>query len=265
MSLTEEEKYHFDVAGFVVRPSILNAEEIAEIHGHLDRLVHDPQSLPSEQRHSLGGPAALLIDHPRVVDVLEEVIGPRIRLEGSFAMWRSDGERHVQGLHQGGWNQGDPVFGYRVHQGRMFSGMVRVAFELTDVAEDDGATVFIAGSHKANFTAPPEHLSLDDGDRSPLLRGYECPAGSAVFFTENLLHAGPKWRRETPRVAVFNAYNNLAVNFHRQTIRSEMLAALPREKQAWFREPWLADFRTSPPTSNSIEHFVDSDDRPMAP
>ena len=31
---------------------------------------------------------------------------------------------------------------------------------------------------------------------------YECPAGSAIFFTENLCHAGPVWQRNTPRVAV---------------------------------------------------------------
>ena len=78
--------------------------------------------------------------------------------------------------------------------------MVRVVFELTDISKNDGATHFIAGSHKSNFPMHPDHMSLEDGKRSPFLMNYECPAGSAIFFTENLCHAGPVWQRNTPRV-----------------------------------------------------------------
>ena len=260
MAMTESERFHFDLAGFVVRPAILAADEIEAIVDQIDRIKHDPDSLPPAHRAVPGGPSSVLIDHPRVVDVLHDIIGPEIRLESSGSVWRSKGEAHGD-LHGGGPQQGDPIFGYRVSNGRIHAGMVRVVFELTDVAKDDGGTHFIAGSHKSNFPMHPDHMSLEPGKRSPFLTTYECPAGSAIFFTENLCHAGPEWRRDTPRVAVLNAYAHLATHWHRLTLPAEVLESLPREKQAYFRPPWIADFRTRPATHNTIERFVQNDEQ----
>ncbi len=259
MAMTESERFHFDLAGFVVRPAILAADEIEAIFDQIDRIKHDPDSLPPAHRAVPGGPSSVLIDHPRVVDVLHDIIGPEIRLESSGSVWRSKGEAHGD-LHGGGPQQGDPIFGYRVNNGRIHAGMVRVVFELTDVAKDDGGTHFIAGSHKSNFPMHPDHMSLEPGKRSPFLTTYECPAGSAIFFTENLCHAGPEWRRDTPRVAVLNAYAHLATHWHRLTLPAAVLESLPREKQAYFRPPWIADFRTRPATHNTIERFVGNDE-----
>ncbi len=259
MAMTESERFHFDLAGFVVRPAILAADEIEAIVDQIDRIKHDPDSLPPAHRAVPGGPSSVLIDHPRVVDVLHDIIGPEIRLESSGSVWRSKGEAHGD-LHGGGPQQGDPIFGYRVNNGRIHAGMVRVVFELTDVAKDDGGTHFIAGSHKSNFPMHPDHMSLEPGKRSPFLTTYDCPAGSAIFFTENVCHAGPEWRRDTPRVAVLNAYAHLATHWHRLTLPAEVLESLPREKQAYFRPPWIADFRTRPATHNTIERFVQNDE-----
>ena len=259
MAMTESERFHFDLAGFVVRPAILAADEIEAIVDQIDRIKHDPDSLPPAHRAVPGGPSSVLIDHPRVVDVLHDIIGPEIRLESSGSVWRSKGEAHGD-LHGGGPQQGDPIFGYRVNNGRIHAGMVRVVFELTDVAKDDGGTHFIAGSHKSNFPMHPDHMSLEPGKRSPFLTTYECPAGSAIFFTENVCHAGPEWRRDTPRVAVLNAYAHLATHWHRLTLPAAVLESLPREKQAYFRPPWIADFRTKPATHNTIERFVQNDE-----
>ena len=259
MAMTESERFHFDLTGFVVRPAILAADEIEAIVDQIDRIKHDPDSLPPAHRAVPGGPSSVLIDHPRVVDVLHDIIGPEIRLESSGSVWRSKGEAHGD-LHGGGPQQGDPIFGYRVNNGRIHAGMVRVVFELTDVAKDDGGTHFIAGSHKSNFPMHPDHMSLEPGKRSPFLTTYECPAGSAIFFTENLCHAGPEWRRAAPRVAVLNAYAHLATHWHRLTLPAEVLESLPREKQAYFRPPWIADFRTRPATHNTIERFVQNDE-----
>ena len=259
MAMTESERFHFDLAGFVVRPAILAADEIDAIVDQIDRIKRDPDSLPPAHRAVPGGPSSVLIDHPRVVDVLHDIIGPEIRLESSGSVWRSKGEAHGD-LHGGGPQQGDPIFGYRVNNGRIHAGMVRVVFELTDVAKGDGGTHFIAGSHKSNFPMHPDHMSLEPGKRSPFLTTYECPAGSAIFFTENVCHAGPEWRRDTPRVAVLNAYAHLATHWHRLTLPAEVLESLPREKQAYFRPPWIADFRTKPATHNTIERFVGNDE-----
>ena len=262
MGMTDEEKFRFDLNGFLVRPAILAEDEIAALVDQIDRIHHDPESLPAAARAMPGGAASLLIDHPKVTEVLHEIIGPEIRLEGTYCVWRKKGERHGD-LHGGGPKQIDPIFGYRCQNGRIHAGMVRVVFELTAVGREDGGTHFIPGSHKANFPMHPDHLSLAEGERSEFLRSYECPAGSAVFFTENLCHAGPPWRRETPRVAVLNAYSHLATHWHRLSIPPAVLAALPRHKQAYFRDPWIADFRTSPATSNTLERFLEKGEAPI--
>ncbi len=262
MGMTDEERFRFDLSGFLVRPAILDQGQIAAIRDQIHRIKNDPQSLPPEHRAVPSGPSSILIDHPKVIEVLHEIIGPDIRLEGSYCVWRQQGEAHGA-LHGGGPQQADPIFGYRVLNGRIHAGMVRVVFELSEVGENDGGTHFIAGSHKANFPMHPDHLSLEEGKRSPFLLSYSCPAGSAVFFTENVCHAGPIWKKAEPRVAVLNAYAHLATHWHRLNLPPEVLAGLPREKQAYFRIPWVADFRTSPDTINSIERFVANSEAPI--
>ena len=265
MGMTDEEKFRFDLTGFLVRPSILTQEETQAIIDQIDQIKHEPDSLPPEHRSVPGGASSVLIDHPKVIEVLHEIIGPEIRMEGCFCVWRKKGEAHGGGLHGGGPSQIDPIFGYRFQNGRIHAGMVRVVFELTDVKQEDGATHFIAGSHKSNLPMHSGHLSMEPGERSPFLMGYECPAGSAIFFTENLCHVGPEWTRETPRVAVLHAYAHLATHWHRFNVAPEVLESLSREKQAYFREPWIADFRTQPATRNTLDHFVDSEDPTMRP
>jgi hypothetical protein len=262
MAMTEEERFRFDLSGFLVRPAILVPDEVATIVDQIDRIKHDPASLPPEHRDVPGGPSNLLIDHPQVIDVLHEVIGPDVRLESCTCVWRKRGEKHG-GLHSGGPQQADPIFGYRVKNGRIHAGMVRVIFELTDIAFEDQSTHFLTGSHKADFAVHPDHLSLEEGKRSPFLTSYACPAGSAVFFTENLCHAGPVWQKDTPRVTVLNAYSHLATHWHRLKTPPAVIQGLPREKQAYFREPWIADFRTSPATHNTVDRFMGNEEPPI--
>ena len=105
--MTDEERFRFDLTGFLVRPAILSSDEIAAIVDQIDRIAHDPQSLPPEERDVPGGASSVLIDHPKVIDVLKEAIGDDIRLENVTAVWRNKGEEHG-GLHGGGPQQGDP-------------------------------------------------------------------------------------------------------------------------------------------------------------
>jgi hypothetical protein len=49
-------------------------------------------------------------------------------------------------------------------------------------------------------------VGLIDRQQSPFLVSYDCPPGSAVFFTENICHAGPIWKRDDPRVTILHAY-----------------------------------------------------------
>ena len=126
--MTDEEKFRFDLSGFLVRPAILSKDEVDAIVDQLDRIKHNPESLPPEHRAIPGGAASVLIDHPKVIEVLHQLIGPDVRMESTFFVWREKGQEHG-GLHGGGPRQADPIFGYRVNNGRIHAGMVRVVFE----------------------------------------------------------------------------------------------------------------------------------------
>ena len=82
MAMTEEERFRFDLTGFLVRPAILTPDEVAAIVDQADRIRHNPESLLPEHRAIPGGAASLLIDHPKVIEVLHEIIGPDVRLGG---------------------------------------------------------------------------------------------------------------------------------------------------------------------------------------
>tara|TARA_B100000029_G_scaffold516253_2_gene628034 strand:+ start:31112 stop:31918 length:807 start_codon:yes stop_codon:yes gene_type:complete len=262
MSLTEEERFRFDLAGFFVRPAILTEAQIRAIREQIYLIKHNPQALPEEHQDVPGGPSSILIDHPAVVDVISEIISPNFRLENSHCVWRKQGEEHGE-LHGGGPKQIDPIFGYRVQREQIYAGMVRVIFELTEIKINDQSTHFLVGSHKANFPIHNDHMSLENGKRSEFLMSYSCPPGSAIFFTENICHAGPKWNSSEPRVAVLHAYSHLATNWHRLNIPSKVMAGLPREKLAYFREPWVADFRQTPAVLNTVDRFKDNNEGPI--
>ena len=144
MSLTDEERFRFDLTGFLVRPAILTADEVKEIREQIYLIKHDPESLPPEHRDVPGGPSSVLIDHPAVVDVIEEIISKDFRLENCSCVWRNKGEAHGE-LHGGGPRQIDPIFGYRVQRDQIYAGMVRVIFEFTDIRMEDQSTHFRGG------------------------------------------------------------------------------------------------------------------------
>ena len=50
MGMTDEEKFRFDLNGFLVRPAILAEDEIAALVDQIDRIHHDPESLPAAAR-----------------------------------------------------------------------------------------------------------------------------------------------------------------------------------------------------------------------
>lgn len=247
--MNAEQKFVFDLSGYLVIPEVISRAEAAAIKEQIRLMRADPGQLPPEARGLPGGKIATLIDHPVVEDILHEVIGPDLRLEACHTTWREYGKEEGQGLHQGGPTP-EPWFHYHVVNGTIDAAMTRVVWELEDVGPDDGGTVFLAGSHKANFPIPASQKSLEPDKRSPFLHGYSCPAGSVVIFTENLAHAGPTWtNQDHPRVAVFFAYNHLAVNFHRPNFAPEAIAAMTPSQQAYFREAWYYDFKKRIPNT----------------
>ena len=245
--MTEYEKFVFDLKGFLVIPGVLTDDEVRSVREHVDVYMKDPDSLPEHHRAPIAGPAEFLIDHPRVMGILQEVIHPerdRIRLESVFVSARSTGTTGNQWRpHVGGTNL-DPSHSYRFHNGRIYSGMTRIVWELNEVRKGQGGTCLVPGSHKANLVSAEDGTwpeRADDPD-SGLWETYGCPPGSLVVFSEGVRHTGSAWtNQDNPRRAVLIAYNYVTVRFHepKPCMNPAVVGGMTEARQGFFRDVWI--------------------------
>ena len=231
--MTDEQRYVFDLKGYLLIPDVLNTEEVAALKTQIQTIREDPESLPPHERGMPGGASSLLIDHPVVMDILSEILG-EVRMESSWFTHREKGQGGPP--PHGGTRNVNPTFNYQCMNGKIYSALTRVVFELNEVRQGEGGTQVVPGSHKANFS-PPENLNDFD---SGVWETYSCPPGSMMLFTENLRHAGDVWKNaDWPRLAVFNCYNYVGAQFHHPTVPQHIVDGLPPEKKAFFRDVWV--------------------------
>ena len=245
--MTDYEKFIFDLKGFLVIPSVLTDAEIETVGDHLASLSNSPDHLPEQHRAPIAGPAEFLIDHPRVMGILQTVIDPRperIRLESVFTSTRSvENTNDPWTPHVGGTNL-DPSLSYRFHNGRIYSGMTRVVWELNEVVEGQGGTCLVPGSHKANLASAQEETwpeEADDPD-SGIWETYGCPPGSLVVFSEGVRHTGSRWTNpKNARNAILIAYNHVSVRFHepKPCMNPVVIGSMSKEHQRFFQDVWV--------------------------
>ena len=65
--MTEEQKFVFDLKGWIAIPGVLDDDEIEAVKAHVIALKEDPDSLDPLERYAVGGPSQILLDHPVVV------------------------------------------------------------------------------------------------------------------------------------------------------------------------------------------------------
>lgn len=244
IELTEEQKYTFDTKGWLSIPGVLGDSDIQEMRDFAYQMARDKESISEHERSPVGGPLQRLIDHPVVVGFMNEFVaydplasddGYGFRCEGSFLTIRPWGPGNKEFRPHGGsgmFNFPGNHHTYHVRPGKANSGLTRVVWELNPIVKGDGGTLFLSGSHKATFDRPK---STDD-ENSPLWDSYECPAGSVLFFTEAITHAGVVWKTtERERCAVFNCYNTIGSKWHSFEPPEAVFDAMPPKRQSLFR------------------------------
>ena len=241
-TLTEAETALFDLKGFLLFPSVLSEEEVAPIKDQCERLHNDRDSLPPEAQCLPGGPASELIDHPAIVRVLHTIIDDeteKIRLESVFLSYRYQEDGHRGWSPHAGGKSVNPNYSYQYHDGRIYAGMTRVVWELNGVEHGKGGTMFVPGSHKSNYR---KKLSLFNDRDSGVWEAYSCPPGSLLVFSEAVRHTSCPWEQDTPRMALFFAYNHLNVRHHKPNFTEEMLDSLTPERRRFFHEVYHPQF-----------------------
>ena len=241
VAMTEEQKFLFDLKGWVLLPGVLEEGLLQQLREHVLALRNAPESLSEHERYSVAGPAQELIDHPAITGVLRDILAPDqgddawgFRCESSFAHVRKLGEAgsppHCGPL--------DGPMAYRMINGRIWSGLTRVVWELNEVKKGGGTPIF-SGSHKASFPVPERFREFDPS----VYEEYECPPGSALIFSESCWHVGTEWKDASQdRLAIFNCYCSYLAQWHKMNLPAEVVAAMSPKRQTAFRAVWGHDF-----------------------
>jgi hypothetical protein len=219
--LTETEKWHFDLQGYLHIPGVVAPEALAhmtalceEWHALADDAL--PPPLATYRDANTKPTAARAIMHTEYGDpvfqdlALNLVIMRRVLpLTGycpqllNVAITRNTTDHDAIPFHSG-FTGGirNPANDYQAANGEVFATFLNAAVSLVDVPPGNGF-VCIPGSHKSNFIRP-DHVTIDSDP--PLVVNVPIKAGDCVLFTEALCHGGRKWTLDTPRRTVFVRY-----------------------------------------------------------
>ncbi|GMV80903.1 MAG: hypothetical protein AMXMBFR7_20870 [Planctomycetota bacterium] len=241
VKVSDEERFLFDLQGYIVLRGVLSPEEIARYLGAVRRLEGLRYDERERLKHTIGGKTAQptldekpghkrlngllrldlcfdeLIDHPAVF--------PRVR--AFMELCRHSAEPQLvntwsiakaQGHDHNGWHRGitPDLYGHRA--GKLGSRMLNTIWFLTDNGPDDGCVIAVPGSHK-------NHIDLNWG--SPEYHGLKMPgsqcitgrAGDVLLFSEALLHTGLK--KTTPGLRTNLYYNYITLDFAGHTYSPE--------------------------------------------
>ena len=248
--MNEDQKYFFDVTGYLVLEDLLTHDHCEQLVKAINRIAKTPVAqLPKGVRHCTPSPNEIgvgdltsadpifanLIDLPPVIDILKAIINPKLRLEISYARIRRRGYAGLE-IHGGG-DGVDPIFSYHHFNGQIYSAHTVVAFNLTDVSEEEGGFVCIPGSHKANFSLPLDRRGFKNGEiDTSLLRSVPCKAGSAVIFTEALSHGAAPWENDRERVNLFYKYNHAGIKWRNFWPSKEALERMTPSQRSFYSE-----------------------------
>ncbi len=225
--MTEDERYLFDMAGYLVVKDALTPEEVAccnaTIDHHIDGLKEREGSLAGDSkalagtshRMDIGGmlgwerpwcePFRKLLAHPRIVPCLNGILGKGYRLDhgpGLIAMEEGT-EGHT--LHGGGVERPDFSEAYFFKNGRIYCGLTVVEYMLADEGPGDGGVAVVPGSHKANLPCP-RGMRLYEAYQEYVVEVH-ARAGDAVIFTETLTHGTLPWKGKHQRRALLYKFS----------------------------------------------------------
>ncbi len=224
VKLTKAQRFQFDAHGFVLLENVLTEEEVQTCRDALYRIKDDPEVEAkgvyrrSQDCLTLMGnlvaydPALLnYATHPKLVPLVEEVVGGSIRLEESEAIINhrnpedTDEELSTRRTHPTGFHRGTtPTWGCYQEKDRFHCVFVKTLAYLTDVGPDDGGTSFIPGSHR--MTWAKEEMIEAATDDPALIHQVEAPAGSVLLFPESLIHSTTKIKSDRERVILVSGY-----------------------------------------------------------
>ncbi len=203
--LSEEERFRFDLQGYLVRRGALSRDELTTLRKAVADIDYAPPA-DTIQSQRIGGylhrdfAFQNLMDHPAVIDVVTELCGSYARLDHYYGIVMAP---NTSGLWiHGGAAPFDPAQYYLFAQGRIHTGLIAVAWSLVDAPAGTGGFTCIPGSHKSNFGLPE---TVDYGHE--LVTDVALKAGDMLVFTEAIVHGTATWKGDEERQLLFYKYS----------------------------------------------------------
>ena len=207
--LSDEQKFLFDLEGYLVLPGVLSVDECDTLSELADRAwpaqANDGLFRRSEQITLWGQPFLDLMDHPRVVPILIELIGSRVRIDHDYCIFMQPGAKS-ETIH-GGPRRIETDHWYHYSDGIMRNGLTVATFALTEAEEGDGGFVCLPGSHKTNFMQHLPSAVRDQTERPHYVRNPPLGKGDVLIFTEALMHGTREWGGGHERRALLYKYS----------------------------------------------------------
>ena len=238
--MNEEERYLFDLRGYLVVPDLLSAQELAE----LNRLM-DSQALPPPQDDTTsarfggymewGQLFCNLLDHPGVMPYLHALLGDGFRLDHYYGIYMRAGTEQLR-LH-GGHTPYDPPEFYQVRDGEMRNGLTVVAWNLTSTGPVVGGFCALPGSHKSNYPCPDSIRTAHAAHEAVIVP--DAPAGSAVIFTEALTHGTAAWTADYQRRSLLFKYSPGQQSWSANYTQPPQKVSLTARQKLLFEKPYF--------------------------
>lgn len=226
LEMTAEEKFLFDLQGFLVVRDFLSDDEVAALNAAIDanaEEIEDDRNVNTGGSSTLGGdrkrqslaglltfeqpwcqPFRDLLAHPKLLPYLNTMLAPGWRMDHAPMVFIAG--KGAEGLILHGMTSARPAHeaSYSFANGQMRCGLISVELHLTDQLEGQGGFCAVPGSHKSNFPMPPA-ISRWEEWRSIVVNP-ECLAGDMVIFNEATIHGTLPWQAEHQRRALLYRY-----------------------------------------------------------
>lgn len=203
-SVNDEQLAHYTEHGYVIVPSVLDADECAAIKAALEPYVdgqypgrNDFEGFHSERVYSLISKHQVFRDllvHPVAMGALDRLLAPGYLISAFLAIHVHPGET-AQDMHFDD--------GFVHHPRPRPSNMVSIIWGIDEFTATNGATQFVPGSHRwaDGHVVDPPFAADDDRVMTAVM-----PAGSALIMDGLLMHRGGANVGDSDRLAITPQY-----------------------------------------------------------
>lgn len=241
--MTPEEKFLFDLQGYLVIKNVLTPAEVAELNAIADEKFPRAPGATGAQRArptNWAQPFVDLMDHPKTLPYLIELIGAQFRLDHDYCIFMRDGDPGMN-LHGGEGHEGDHWYKYR--DGKMLNGLCVLTFFLTPAGPGDGGFCCIPGTHKSHFISSIPRDVLTQERAAPYVVQPVAEAGDALFFTEAVVHGTRAWRAQHERRALLYKYSPGYSAWSQNYYRIDQFAQLTEQQKRILAPPSVGNRR----------------------